>query len=169
MTTQLSPDESITADHEEADSPVIQALRAREKELAKQLKAAETKAEQADANARLAIQREVTAHQIVSGLGLPKLAPLVVEKIQGDITEESVKSLLDGFGLLPQAGSTQPSQPQLPQLNAAEVASVASLGAQLASASRDPGGQSVMQRIQNAASAAEVAAIAAEAGIATSY
>ena len=171
MTTNISPDGTIIEGQgSEQDSAVIKALREKEKELSRRVKELEGAEESALIKARAVVQREQSAFQIVNGLGFPKLAPLVVEKIEGDITEESVKAYLEGIGLSATAGesggagNTQASGAQV----AGAVAGVASLGQQLASATRNPGGQPVLDRLSAATTAEEVATIAADAGFAVS-
>src|SRR3990172_2619794 len=107
MGEATSPDGSIIEEHaSEQDSAVIKALREREKELARKVKDLEGAASTALEQARAEMKREQSASQIVSGLGFPKLAPLVAEKIEGEITEESVKAFLEGYGLTAVSGDS---------------------------------------------------------------
>lgn len=170
MEEDILPDEDTAGGSAQGqDSAVIKALRQREKELAGRIRELEGAANTAIEQARAEVKREASAFQIVNELGFPKLAPLVVEKIQGDVTEESVRAFLAGIGLEAQSGASG-SGSGAPQASAvADVAGVASLGQQLASAARGAGGGSVIDRLAAAQNADEVAKIATEAGFASPY
>ena len=149
------------------DSAVLQALRDKVKDQSRIIKELEGASKTAREQVLAEVKREASAVQIVSDLGFPKLAPLVVEKIQGNITEESVKAFLDEIGLV--APSEAPAPLSQPLSSIGEIASVASLGQQLASAARGTGTKDVTARLQAATTPEEVAAIAAEAGLLQSY
>jgi len=173
MTAELSPDQSIIEDHEsEQDSAVLKALRAQTKDQSRKIKELEQAAQTARETVLAEVQREASARQVVSDLGFPKMASLVAEKIQGDITPEAVKSFLEGYGLVAQPetpSGTGGAPAPAPFGVAAEVAGVASLGQQLAAAARGGTIGSVTERLAAAQSVDEITKIAAEAGILTAY
>src|SRR3989304_3292780 len=104
MTAVNSPDQSLIEDEgSEQDSAVIKELRSKNKDLARQNKDLEHQVSTARDQILAEVQREQSAHQLVSELGFPKLGSLVAEKIQGDLTSDNVKSFLEGIGLVAQA------------------------------------------------------------------
>jgi hypothetical protein len=166
MTDETSSEATADEGAEGQDSPVIQQLRAQLKAAEKEAKDAKGQAKEAADAARTQVLRELRAEQLVKAAGFPKLAELAVERIEGEITDESVASFLEGLGL--QAGEQEPSGDGDGGGGDAStsVEQVARLGARVADASRDQLGKGVIDRLNQTQSIEEITAIANEAGFA---
>lgn len=152
--------DNIDPDFDEEDnSPVIKELRsqlrAKEKQLA-DLQAFREKVE-ADAQSR----RDSTAEQIVNTLGIPGLKDDVLNWVEGDITEEAVKSILEAKSIpLPTQDGAQPT-PNRTGSNAP----VSEIAQQVADAAAGRDMRSLDERIANASSQAELNQLMKEAGL----
>lgn len=146
----------------EGDSSVISELRS-------QLKAAQNEnktlreAQEASTKAR----RSATESLLMEA-GFPKLTDVILDRVEGFPTNESVNAALVELGLqpAPSATETPASAPQVEeQSSAADIAGVANLGQRVASAASGTGTLTVDEQLANAKSAAEIEAIMTKAGL----
>lgn len=145
------------------DSAVVQELRKQVRNLKAELEDAREQTATAVTEAVSHVKREVKAQEVVNALGYPKLAGLVVEKIEGDLTAEAVAAFLnEELGLDAKSGGEAGTQE--PASDAKGVEEVANLGQRVASAASGSANQSVEARLAAAQTPQEIAQIAREAG-----
>lgn len=166
MTELADTDSDDMETVEDQESSVVQTLRAKLKEAEKRLKDAEGQRDSALDEARAQVARESQAYQVVSDLGYPKLAPVVLDRLDGEITAEAVATLLAELGL--EAEGSGESNDESAESSAERVEKVANLGQQVADAARGQKGGTLEQKLDKARSPAEVAQIMADAGLAQS-
>lgn len=154
-----------TIDESGQDSPVIAELRKQLRDLQKERKEDLKKLEVFAAEKAQA--RSAQAKQFVDAAGFPNLSTeIVLERIEGDVTAESVVAALNSIGLSPQAEASQEAQPA-PEPNPTVPAS--EMGQRVAAAAQGSPVKDVMSRLNEATSQAEIAAIMEEAGLTHSY
>lgn len=149
-------------DGSDQDSAVVRALRKEIKTLKAEIRAAKAEVAEAATVARQQYEREQQAHKIVNDLGYPGLASLAVEKIEGEVTEESALAFLEGLGLKAQSESDTGTEVAVSSPKGVE--SVANLGQQIASAARGTANLAVEARLAAAQTPQEIEQIAREAG-----
>ena len=150
--------EAVEGDGAE-DSSVIEGFRDRERDLKRRLKEAEVTLEQAAENARVQVTREIEARRLVDEAGYPKLADIVLEKVEGDMTEESVQGALNELGLNPTQDGEQAEN--LPP----DLEEVANLGSSLDAAVKGQSSSSVDDQLASAQSSEQVTEIMRDAGL----
>lgn len=151
----------VTIDEEtkEQESSVIRQLRAQNDTLKQQLKERDDRlAEGAKAS------REAT-EQLLIAAGFPKLTDVVIEKVEGFPTEQSVNEVLKGLGLVQAETSTESDADSEQPDKVEAIAGVANLGQKVASAAGGAGRSGVSEKLAKAKTPAEVAAVMAEAGL----
>lgn len=149
-------DTQATGSGESQDSEVIRTLRQQVKDLQNQLK----NQPDVDAEVRRQVARREAARAALGQLGAPaQLAEIVLDRVEDEVTDESVASVLESLGLTPQ--SQEPVNEK-----AKEVSQVSGLAAQVASAAGKGGAEpTVTDELNQAQSKEEVAAIMARAGL----
>ncbi len=147
------------------DSSVIKVLRQRVKELEKELqRRPDPETVEAEVARRVARREAATSVLVQMGFS-PKMSDLVTREVEGDITEESVRSFLEGLGL--KADSGQPTDDGAKQSEkASQVAEVADLASQVASVTQSDGTPDITKAISEAKSVEELDAIMRKAGLA---
>lgn len=165
MPTQNQPDATDEGQKGDGDSPVIQELRQKLKEKDKAIKELQGSVDDAVSEARAQVKREVEVQNLVNEAGYSKLADVVMEKLEGEPTAESVARVLEGLGLQPSEPGTsgEATQPQTDK--AAELAKTANLGSQVAAAASGATEPDVIKRLQSAESMDELVEATEEAGL----
>lgn len=160
----MTTEENENQEAEGQDNSLIRSLRAQVDSLQKELK---NRPDPTDIDSVVTerIQRRDSARDALSTLGFPpQMTDLVTANVEGDITEDAVKTYLTGLGFQPGQQENQANEER-----AREVANVASLGSQVASATRkEPGSDSIEARLSKATSQAEIDALMREAGLSAS-
>lgn len=150
----------------DGDSAVMSELRAQLREAQKQLKSATERNSELEAQATQARVAEV--RQYVDAAGFKGFdATVVLERVEGDVTAESVAAALASIGLQPNQASGDAGTEQTTK---APAEGASALGQRVADAAA--GGsptKSVEQRLAEATSGEEIAEIMADAGALTSY
>lgn len=152
--------DNIDPDFDEEDnSPIIKELRFQLRAKEKQLAELQTFREKVEADAQS--RRESAAEQVVNTLGIPGLKDDVLNWVEGDITEEAVKSILEAKSIpLPSQDGAQPT-PNKTGSNAP----VSEIAQQVADAAAGRDMRSLDERIANASSQAELNQLMKEAGL----
>ena len=145
------------------ESAVFAAIRKENRELAKKVAAFE--AAQAEAEAAASTRRKETASEIVDTLGLPGLADDVLNWVEGEPTEQSVREALEARSIpLPDGTVVQPeAKEDKPVVNVSDV------GQRVADAASGVDSRSLDERINSAQSQAELEALMAEANLTRSH
>ena len=140
-----------TFDGGDEGSPVLNELRQQLRESKK--READTLKQLEEYAQRDAQARQAQAKQFMDAAGYPTLTPdIVMERIEGEVTADSVVAALKDIGLEPQAGVSEESEPvptpQAPQVSASEMGQrvaeaatgggVADLDARLAASDGNP-------------------------------
>lgn len=139
------------------DSSVISAIRQENRDLQAKVKALESQAEQAAAAAR------ATAESVLIQAGYPKLTDVVLEKVDGFPTEDSVRSVLADLGLgEPQTSPEGEEQPEPAQASPEQAvpAGASDLGQRVASAAAGNEFQTLAAQLEAATTPEEIAALA---------
>lgn len=148
--------EDIMDDSDEG-SPVIRELREQLRELKKARKDDLEKLEkyaERDAQAR-----QETAKQLMDAAGFPTLDPSVVlERVEGDVSADSVAAALKSIGLEPRADASQEKVEAPASIPSSEM------GQRVAQAAQG-GGQSLAEKIAAAQTDAELFAVMQEANL----
>jgi hypothetical protein len=155
------------------DNELIKSLRAQVKEANQEARAAKEAAQSALEDARRELQRETSAQRYVDAAGYPGLKDVVLEKVEGDLTVDSVKAAFeslslpvpDDFDSRVQGGQTPTEGVPGTATAVEQVARTASLGAQLASAAQSDPSKDAIKSITGAQTIDELVAASQEAGI----
>ena len=147
------------------DSPVIKEMRAKLRAEAKRAKELEARLGEVEAAAQT--RRADAAEQLMNALGFPGLKEDILNWVEGDLTEESVKAALQARSLV-KLDTEQVSEGTEPQDDAPKV-SASIVGQRVADAAGGQDRRDLDTRIAEAASESELASIMAEAGLNRSH
>lgn len=162
-------DQTLETDGGEgSESPVLADVRKQLRNAEKELK--ELKEQNDELAAQVTKTREGQARQFVDAAGLKELdISIVLDRVEGEITAESVNAALAAAGIKPQTGEAGASKAGGSDTGKAPAGSVSELGQRVANAASGSPTKSVEERLAAATSAEEVNAIMAEIGGTRSY
>lgn len=142
------------------DNKLIQGLREQIKTAEAKAKAATEASAQAVTEAREQVKRESQVTTLIDTLGFKGFdTTVVLERVEGDVTAESVTAVFEGLGLKLQSGKISSDETV-----AQEVSDAADLGARVAAAASGGDTDDVSAKLNKAETIEELNAIAADAG-----
>ena len=166
MTEDTNTNDTTGAGDDGQENDLIRSLRSQIEQAKAEAKAERLASASAVEAVRAEVARTSKAQEIVNALGFPKIAGIVAEKVEGELTEESVKGFLASVGLAERQvddTSGETSQPEGGP-SAQSIQQVADLSRSVADAASGDQAQDLAARIAAAESPEAVEALAAEGG-----
>lgn len=146
------------------DNDLIRSLRADIKTAKEAEKAALTAATTAQADARTSLEREMAAQKYVDAAGFSGLRDVVLDKVDGEVTEESVQAVFKDLGLTPMEVAQSDGEAAPSGDVAQKLADTASLGQRVSAAAQGQEETDIVDALNKAQTIEEVTAIAAQGG-----
>lgn len=160
--TQINDTDVVDGD----DGPVITKLRQELRESQKQAKLEADRATEAESKVSKQLESQVKA--LVDGAGFPNLdVSIVMERIEGEATAETVAAALEAAGLSPQ--SAEGDEDEKVEEPKPDTGGASELGRRVAAAATGGAVKSLDDRLAGAESADEISAIMEEAGLTGSH